>query len=91
MLLCSLQDAADAIRIAQRILQALRRPFLCAGRSVLISASVGISIAPRDGTGTDILLRKADVAMYQAKSQGKNCLYVFEPDPDGSSDRLGQA
>ncbi len=91
MLLCSLQDAADAIRIAQRILQALRRPFLCAGRSVLISASVGISIAPRDGTGTDILLRKADVAMYQAKSQGKNCLYVFEPDPDASSDRLGQA
>lgn len=91
MLLCSLQDAADAIRIAQRILQALRRPFLCAGRSVLVSASVGISIAPRDGTGTDILLRKADVAMYQAKSQGKNCLYVFEPDPDASSDRLGQA
>jgi diguanylate cyclase (GGDEF)-like protein len=67
----------DAPRVAKRILQTLREPFVLHGKDVFISASIGIASA---GTGTaEELLRDADVAMYRAKAQGKSCYRVFEP------------
>ncbi len=57
---------------AEHLLQAFRTPFIVGSYPYTISASVGISVAPLDGSNPDDLLRNADVAMYQSKAYGKN-------------------
>jgi PAS domain S-box-containing protein len=70
---------ADAERVAQRVLDELREPFLVAGQECFVTASVGVAIYPRDGVSVVDLLRNADVAMYSVKNQGKNAAAVFNP------------
>jgi len=67
---------AQAERIAQNIIDALNAPFILEGNQIYISASVGITICPDDATDVENLLKHADQAMYQAKSQGRN-RYAF--------------
>jgi diguanylate cyclase (GGDEF)-like protein len=67
----------EAPRVAKRILETLREPFVLQGKDVFISASIGI--ASGCTSTAEELLRDADVAMYRAKSQGKSCYRVFEP------------
>jgi PAS domain S-box-containing protein len=69
----------DAERVAQRVLDELRQPFLVSGQECFVTASVGVAIYPRDGTSVVDLLRNADVAMYSVKNQGKNAAAVFNP------------
>jgi diguanylate cyclase (GGDEF)-like protein len=64
----------DASHMALNLLHALRRPFNAAGHSVTVLASIGISVSPRDSADAETLLRHADVAMYQAKDEGR-CQY----------------
>jgi len=64
-------DAAEAERVAGRIVAALERPFAVDGREVRIGASVGVAIAEPGEAGTGDLLRRADAAMYRAKGAGK--------------------
>ncbi|MFN9745165.1 MAG: putative bifunctional diguanylate cyclase/phosphodiesterase [Betaproteobacteria bacterium] len=70
---------ADAERVAQRVLDELRQPFLVSGQECFVTASVGVAIYPRDGASVVDLLRNADVAMYSVKNQGKNAAAVFNP------------
>jgi PAS domain S-box-containing protein len=70
---------ADAERVAQRVLDELREPFLVSGQECFVTASVGVAIYPRDGVSVVDLLRNADVAMYSVKNQGKNAAAVFNP------------
>lgn len=58
--------------VANKILHALTNPFVVQGQQLRISASIGISIFPQDGSDVNTLLKNADTAMYQAKSLGKN-------------------
>ena len=69
---------ADAARVAERIAEALRRPFTVHGRQVFTAASVGIVCASESAVAED-LLRDADVAMYRAKVAGERGYAVFEP------------
>lgn len=62
----------DVSRKAQRIVHEMSRPFPVNGHEITISASVGISIYPSDGKDIPTLLKKADVAMYKVKEEGKN-------------------
>lgn len=72
-------DVAGATKVAERINRALASPFSIGGREVFIRASIGIAVGtPGDG-GADELLRNADLAMYRAKSRGRNGYVVFEP------------
>ncbi|WP_426197036.1 putative bifunctional diguanylate cyclase/phosphodiesterase [Massilia sp. DWR3-1-1] len=66
--------------LAQQILDALAREFSIAGRSVMISASLGIALYPNDARAQDELLRHADQAMYAAKQSGRNryCFFTAE-------------
>jgi diguanylate cyclase (GGDEF)-like protein/PAS domain S-box-containing protein len=69
-----------ALRVAGRILEILRQPFMCLGREVSIGASIGIAFGEGTGaTSTDDLLRDADAAMYAAKGRGRNRYQLFEP------------
>ncbi|BCM93594.1 putative signaling protein [Abditibacteriota bacterium] len=61
----------DAVNVAERIATALNSPFLLAGHTVSVTASIGIVICSDANESPDDILRKADVAMYRAKSEGK--------------------
>jgi diguanylate cyclase (GGDEF)-like protein/PAS domain S-box-containing protein len=70
----------DAAATARKILRALARPFLLDGHRARITASIGITVYPLDGDEVEILLKRADGAMYRAKSERMND-YRFWGDP----------
>ncbi len=80
VLLEGLQDTRDSVRVAQRILDALDRPFRLDGREVVVRASIGITTSDRDYVRPDEVLRDADTAMYRAKGAGKGRYAVFDPE-----------
>jgi diguanylate cyclase (GGDEF)-like protein/PAS domain S-box-containing protein len=78
-----LEDIAgieDAETAADRVFAALRDPFILEGKEVSVRASAGIATTAQAGAAdAGALLRDADIAMYAAKSQGRDCYRVFEP------------
>lgn len=80
ILLEDLDSAGPAIDAAERITEALRPALLVAGQRVLTAASIGIAVAEEPGDTTESLLRAADVALYEAKTTGKSCYRMFEPE-----------
>jgi diguanylate cyclase (GGDEF)-like protein len=76
----SIDGPADAGALAIRIREAIRAPADLNGHQVVIDASIGISIAPDDGTGLDALLKTADIALYEAKNNGRGTYCFFEPE-----------
>ena len=74
-----IERIGDAGRLASRLLSVLAAPFLIEGQSVPVSASLGIAVAPTDGTDYTSLLRKADAALYRAKAEGRGRWRFFEP------------
>ncbi|MBC7453354.1 MAG: diguanylate cyclase [Massilia sp.] len=75
--LAELHDLATVTDVAQKIRRDLERPFRLGGELAYISASIGITIYPRDGNNSGELLRNADQAMYQSKDQGRNRITYF--------------
>lgn len=59
-------------RLAKKILESMRKPFMLDGRKIYITASIGISIFPKDGAVPNTLIKRADMAMYKAKENGRN-------------------
>ena len=89
LLLEVLPNPNAAAALARRLLARFAQPFPVEGQDLYITASIGISIYPLDGLDMDGLLRTADVAMYQAKAQGRNTFRFFEPAmSDGATERL---
>jgi len=72
----------EAEAVAAKALAALRRPFLIGNHQSFVSASIGIAMFPDDGTTATELLRKADMAMYNAKDAGKGCYRFFADEMD---------
>ncbi len=68
----------QVIHFAEKLLQEIQRPILNDDHGVHVSASVGICLSDRFGETADLMLRHADVAMYQAKAQGRNGYAVFD-------------
>ena len=64
--------------LADKLVQAMARPFLVEGDERFLSASVGIALYPHDGTTADALVKNADTAMYRAKATGRNKSVYFE-------------
>ena len=81
VVLADVNDTRDVAMIAQKILDSLVEPFNLDGHEFHISASIGISLFPSDAQDIDALLKHADTAMYQAKTQGNN--YQFYMDSMG--------
>ena len=73
---------SESTALADRLLHELSQPFEVAGHHILIGVSIGIAIAPDDGADPDTLLKSADIALYQAKSDGRNRFRYFEPEMD---------
>jgi diguanylate cyclase (GGDEF)-like protein len=72
VLLPELKDEKYAAIVAQKILAAAARPFSLMGQEFRVTASIGISTYPQDGLDEQTLTKNADIAMYQAKAEGKN-------------------
>ncbi|MDP3699289.1 MAG: EAL domain-containing protein [Hylemonella sp.] len=80
----------DVILRAQKVLEDVKAPFLIEGRELFVTTSMGISMYPQDGDNSQVLLKRADVAMYNAKAGGKNN-FQFYTDRDEARElaRLG--
>ena len=86
-LLGGVDDQGQAGTIADSMIRALTRPIVADGETISIGASVGIALYPGDGSGTDELMSNADLALYQAKGDGRHCHRVFTPALRSSVDR----
>ena len=85
VLLEDLDNADDAVLVAERVLDELREPFSIEGREVPVTASIGVVVGDRTHSSPDHCLRDADVAMYRAKARGKACYDLFRPDIEDST------
>lgn len=73
-------DAQHTIEMfIERIQKAIKEPFFIQGDDIFMTASMGISLYPRDGGNAESLIKASDIAMYGAKLQGKNTHLFFEP------------
>jgi diguanylate cyclase (GGDEF)-like protein len=77
VLLTGLTDEAHTSAVANRIRQSLAEPLDCGGHRLVVTPSIGIALYPQDGTDIEDLLVKADMAMYQAKDQGRNGIAFY--------------
>jgi diguanylate cyclase (GGDEF)-like protein/PAS domain S-box-containing protein len=77
IVLDALKDAGDARVVGSSVMQALSAPFMIRGHRLVTSASIGVSCFPADGQDLAALMRHADIAMYHAKSIGRNTLQFF--------------
>ncbi len=78
VLIEAVDDPAQAVQVAERIMEELRRPVIMEGRDLYVIASIGISLGGARTHDADGLLREADTAMYRAKDTGKD-FRVFNP------------
>lgn len=78
VLLENIQDANDAVQVAQRILESLCTPFNLKGHLLSSSASIGIVVGSTIYENAADLLRDADLAMYHAKETGRSCYALFD-------------
>ena len=77
-----LSQAADATALAARVVTALAEPCDIDGHQVMSGASVGIAVAPTDGTSPEQLMKNADLALYRAKGDGRCTFRFFEAGMD---------
>lgn len=79
VLIDCLEDPDLAQRVAQRLLDVLRQPLLVDGKRLWVHASLGLAQYPEDGRSASELISRADMAMYHAKSRGRNNAQAFSP------------
>ncbi len=77
ILLKGIKNAADAAQAAKKVLGTISKPFTINEHQICITCSVGISVYPQDGLDSEVLLRKADFAMYRAKGHGKGTFDAY--------------
>jgi diguanylate cyclase (GGDEF)-like protein len=82
LLLPEITGQEDAAAVTQKILEVIRQPVLLVGNEVSATASLGIALYPDDGDTIDMLMRKADDAMYRAKREGRNSYRHYTPEED---------
>ena len=85
--MANLGHESDAIALAQRMLEAISVPFDVAGQSLVITASIGISVFPKDGETGESLFKAADAALLRAKGAGRNTFRFYSPQMDADAAR----
>lgn len=80
-----LYDVEDSLLLAQRVTEAIRRPFQIDGHELDMTSSIGISIFPDDGESAEVLIKNADTAMYRAKELGRNDFQLYNESMNAES------
>jgi diguanylate cyclase (GGDEF)-like protein/PAS domain S-box-containing protein len=83
VLLEDVEGARGARMVAEKLMAQFERPLQVAGHELYVTGSVGISLFPNDAIDLNVLIRNADVAMYQAKARGRNGYQFYAPSMDG--------
>ena len=74
---------AEAAALARRLIEAVSEPMVVHGHRIEIGATIGVALAPGDGTNPDDLLKHADMALYRAKADGRGRHSFFDPAMEG--------
>ena len=78
-------DGKDQVEdFAQRLASAVNAPMKLKEHEIVATVSVGVALAPADGTSPERLLKSADLALYKSKAEGRNCTCFFEPKMDAA-------
>ena len=77
LLLPNIQHRDDASAIATKVMDQLSKPFVISGHEMHVSASIGIALYPEAGDSMEVLCKKADIAMYYVKANGKSGFKFF--------------
>ena len=77
-----IEDSVSIVSLAQRINALLSEPYIVDGHTVVSETSIGIAVAPVDGTDGDELIKKADLALYRSKLEGRGQYQFFEKGMD---------
>ncbi len=81
---CGIDNRAAAACLAERLIDALRTPFAIDGNNVVTNTSIGVTLAPEDGIAAGKLLKNADLALYQAKGDGRGLFRFFTTEMDAA-------
>jgi diguanylate cyclase (GGDEF)-like protein/PAS domain S-box-containing protein len=84
IVLIALEQPADASILAVRVQDAIKAPYDLAGVQAVVDVSIGIALAPNDAVDAAELMKRADMALYQAKSEGRSRYRFFEPSMDAA-------
>jgi diguanylate cyclase len=87
-ILSNIRDAGDAVALAQKINLALKQSALLCGRELHYDASIGVAMYPEHADNVHELIRRADLAMYQAKREGGGCSVLFTAELEVNSSQL---
>jgi diguanylate cyclase (GGDEF)-like protein len=80
------EDQSDAaLAFAERLLAAMREPYELAGAKMAAGTSIGVALAPQDGNNANQLLKNADLALYRAKSEGRNRCRLFDKEMEAAA------
>ncbi len=85
VLLTDFKNNHDVAKVAQRILNTIKKPILINGREVVSSASVGIAVFPEDGNDVDSIIKNADTAMFHAKASGRGGYQYYSTEMNASA------
>src|SRR5215470_16526129 len=80
IIMTQMEKAADAATLSKRIRDSVIRPYQVEGHQIVTDISIGISVAPMDAVESNELLRNADMALYDAKADGRGTFRFFEPE-----------
>jgi predicted signal transduction protein with EAL and GGDEF domain len=86
-----LENIEDSEPVLKRLLKAAAKPIALGDTVMQVSASIGVTLYPQDGSDADQLIRHADNAMYVAKQAGKNRYHLFDTDQDNAVNIRGQS
>ena len=87
VLLEGIRESEDCLRVAQRFIEILSRPFRIDGKELVVCASIGLAMSSREYLQAQDVLRDADTAMYRAKSLGKGQYALFDPEMHNAAKR----
>jgi diguanylate cyclase (GGDEF)-like protein len=78
----SITQLVETTSLMARLIEVISAPFDLDGHQVVVGVSIGVALAPADAADPDQLLKKADMALYRAKADGRGTYRFFEPDMD---------